>query len=960
MEESTHANTHGGEMGTHSTVQENEQGTALPTEVVLDDVADDNDKHNAHSRPTPPTLHIPPTEILARSSEIEQTHAPDSPTTMLITTLRDELMTLTDQSTVLNSKLIASLDRVANLEDTVYHKTSVEQQKDQLIEELEKAKAQWEESMNTGLLVERKSVKEEMQRLVDGLVEEERRRGSAEEGRQRVENEVDDLSATLFEQANTMVAAERMARAQAETRLRQAEENLQAAEAAMRDMQHHLQSLPTLLPPADVGPSSSLTTLARGRTYTTTHVPYAEFIAFIQHIRLHKPRKPEHVALLPAPSLTTLLSQPFIARSQVEDIDPALRLEQAPDLSWLTRRSVTQAILAGELVIEPVSVNTLKGCKEYASMHPADIACSMCGKPVVRKPAYEASENGEQVPPPKHPSTTRNNSTSRFSLKPFFSSPSASPSPSSSPAPTTTTPRSAPAPTTLFVFRITTQSDSSTADASSSGRTYPLCASGWCLARLRAVCEWWRFVRISMIEVIWRGDDGYALALSQQGQHRRISTGLPASKRASVNGSTSVPVTPVHERNGTPVPSVSTEEVSQSSSITLPTNVQPEVPLLPKKKSGWSLGFKNLGGGNKGLGLAATKPEPATAPPAAVENAGSESSVEFTPVDVTPVDITPLAITTTAPPPPSIDVNVEQPVSPTDIVEDAPRVAHSEGAGDHDENEEHAHRRPTSFADSQTSGENTNAFNTPESTSAPLSPEQNVTETVAAPTADHVSIDVTEGNAPLPAEVAAVELSSPLPRAEDATPAPPADEPGRSAPPTPTRPGRRAAPVPPPPGQEQANPSIAPKKPAVPQRSRARPASLTLNERNTHTSISSPGKVKDVAEEDTSREVDDGKMDVTMVNAPGGFITPDPSAGSLSTLVAPTPTRSAHAPALPPRTSMEKRGSLQSPGIRSKDEEMASGGTQEEVDSWESKTWREVVRLKEEIWKARVGVSEES
>lgn len=56
--------------------------------------------------------------------------------------------------------------------------------------------------MKTGLLVERGTVRDEMQRLVDGLVEEERRRGSAEEGRRQVEQEIDDLSATLFEQAS--------------------------------------------------------------------------------------------------------------------------------------------------------------------------------------------------------------------------------------------------------------------------------------------------------------------------------------------------------------------------------------------------------------------------------------------------------------------------------------------------------------------------------------------------------------------------------------------------------------------------------------------------------------------------------------------------------------------------------------------------------------------------------------
>ena len=54
--------------------------------------------------------------------------------------------------------------------------------------------------MKTGLLVERSQIQDEMQRLAAGLVEEERKRGSAEERRQKVESEVDDLTAMLFDQ----------------------------------------------------------------------------------------------------------------------------------------------------------------------------------------------------------------------------------------------------------------------------------------------------------------------------------------------------------------------------------------------------------------------------------------------------------------------------------------------------------------------------------------------------------------------------------------------------------------------------------------------------------------------------------------------------------------------------------------------------------------------------------------
>ena len=149
---------------------------------------------------------------------------------------------LSDQTHMLNTKLVGSISKHADLEDQIdslhhtrltlqtnldelqtKHSTLDEQfgasttknadltsdltalrtQHEELgrrAEELEKAKTQFEESMNTGLLVERTVIRDEMQKLAQGLVEEERRRGSAEEGRRKVEGEVDDLAASLFDQ----------------------------------------------------------------------------------------------------------------------------------------------------------------------------------------------------------------------------------------------------------------------------------------------------------------------------------------------------------------------------------------------------------------------------------------------------------------------------------------------------------------------------------------------------------------------------------------------------------------------------------------------------------------------------------------------------------------------------------------------------------------------------------------
>jgi hypothetical protein len=146
-------------------------------------------------------------------------------------------------------------------------------------------------------------------------------------------------------QANTMVAQERLHRVQAEERLKTAEVNLAAAEAAVRDMQQHLQSLP-ITAISHLTPPSAKPVLPR--RYLSSHVPYGEFAVFLHHLRALRPLKQTSKDTFPPPLVTALLAQPFLARAIAEDHDPTLRLDVAPDLSFFTRRTVSQAIVAGD------------------------------------------------------------------------------------------------------------------------------------------------------------------------------------------------------------------------------------------------------------------------------------------------------------------------------------------------------------------------------------------------------------------------------------------------------------------------------------------------------------------------------------------------------------------------------------------------------------------------------------
>ncbi|EKD21530.1 GDP/GTP exchange factor Sec2p [Drepanopeziza brunnea f. sp. 'multigermtubi' MB_m1] len=87
-------------------------------------------------------------------------------------------------------------------------------------------------------------------------------------------------------------------------------------------------------------------------------------------------------------SLTPLKDTKFYKRAQAEDIEPTLRLDSAPGLSWLARRTVLSAVCEGSLVVEPMPSST----KPYA------FACSLCGEtrkdPAhVRSHRFRASEN---------------------------------------------------------------------------------------------------------------------------------------------------------------------------------------------------------------------------------------------------------------------------------------------------------------------------------------------------------------------------------------------------------------------------------------------------------------------------------------------------------------------------------------------------------------------------------------
>ncbi|KAJ3888859.1 proline-rich protein [Lentinula edodes] len=471
------------------------------------------------------------TAIHSRRSSI------DDPQTELISTLRGQIQDLFTQVTQLNSKLVQSYDRVSDLEDDLHVNQSNLRQSTLKISQLELERTQHLSALNTGTLVERSNVVEELTRLMERATQEAAQRSSAESAKRNIETELEELAKDLFEGANGMVAEARYERFLSQQRAEESERRARDVEERLVAMQQEMRQL-------DKGkwvPRAG--DLVKQRKLMSSHVPYQEFLGFVGHLRgLHGQQGQA------APAMTTLLGLPFLARIATEDSDPTLRLDLAPSFNWLSRRSVLAAIHNGCLVIESVStgfnLNNLSitvgtgGAGGNGTNHNT-VACALCGVNIFPGPdaaspsshsqpanqptgtwptsislfrkgssaslnATQSSQGSQGITPPPSPplpskaktilGVSRPSSSFQPSFVPPFSSQSSSTQPSSS-------------TNTGTGFNGSASSASTnTNTGTNTGSIYPLCTSTWCLTRLRATCEIWAFVRSGVVKKVWEED----------------------------------------------------------------------------------------------------------------------------------------------------------------------------------------------------------------------------------------------------------------------------------------------------------------------------------------------------------------------------------------------------------------------------------------------------------------------
>jgi Rab guanine nucleotide exchange factor SEC2 len=245
---------------------------------------------------------------------------------LLISSLRAQIQDLFSQVSQLNSKLVKSYDRVSDLEDDLHVASANLRSSSLKISHLELERTQHLSALNTGLLVEKSHVTAELNRLMERATEEAAQRGQAESARIAIEKEIDDLSASLFDQANTMVAEARFAKHLSERKVEDAERALKSAEEAVQLMQVQMQSMQAEKEEMEKMSQNSELVVDKGTRVErlhndislslrllNSHGPYQDYLAFLSHLRVL------HSTSSSPPTMTTLLPLPFLARLLNED-----------------------------------------------------------------------------------------------------------------------------------------------------------------------------------------------------------------------------------------------------------------------------------------------------------------------------------------------------------------------------------------------------------------------------------------------------------------------------------------------------------------------------------------------------------------------------------------------------------------------------------------------------------------
>ena len=377
---------------------------------------------------------------------------------------------LNSEVAALSDKLINAINHSTTLDDTLAQTRQELEASRTRIAKLEAEARAYEARIARGDLIAKNNVDQQNNKLFAELTEERKQKAIVQQEKRGIESELENLTASLFEEANKMVAAANRDRDDVEKKNQQLRDQIKDGEALIASQTEQLTELKTLMqqigptsdyrkdldsPRISMAPSSpglpredNLTRLMEAMNLspnspdngeitpspstTFTHLvkplcrndipAYEDFKHLIQtaHFRSHNPshatsragsgsygglnvmglgslsnNSTPNLSQTAQPATSKLANSPqipgsfspnpdtrgplllkdtrFYKRILVEDIEPTLRLDLSPTLSWLNRRSIFSALGESTLIVEPIPEASVKLYGKYTP-------CALCGE----------------------------------------------------------------------------------------------------------------------------------------------------------------------------------------------------------------------------------------------------------------------------------------------------------------------------------------------------------------------------------------------------------------------------------------------------------------------------------------------------------------------------------------------------------------------------------------------------
>lgn len=379
---------------------------------------------------------------------------------------------LDDEVATLSTKLINAINHQTTLDDTLTATRQELERAREQIRHLEEQNASQREMLAGDIWVRRKVVEEEKKTILLRVTNERKLREDVEKEKKKIEQELENLTTALFEEANNMViSAKEEARIEQEalqrkndnlrSQLGDMEALLTSQQQQLADLKHVMEQMALEREEGTTGTAPSSPGFSKSEfkdderpdgvlasplvdpsspTYPTslTHLiqpvlrtdlgSYEDFVALTRISRNRagsrvssgsfngisglglgmggstssahpsnastaslstagtpassSPQTPNTPASVSSTASANLGPPPpalketkFFKRVLAEDVEPTLRLDIAPGLSWLARRSVLNAMSDGSIVVEPIPANA----PFAAIVKPQFYPCSLCG-----------------------------------------------------------------------------------------------------------------------------------------------------------------------------------------------------------------------------------------------------------------------------------------------------------------------------------------------------------------------------------------------------------------------------------------------------------------------------------------------------------------------------------------------------------------------------------------------------